>query len=331
MKDMLKFKNKYLRYAYIKAIRTYQIKKEDFILNKSSNLFVSGTSGRSGTTWLMHLLEDLFKDQNYISIGETGFFVLNQFRKAAYEFYQPTPGDELNRKKYWEFFNHFVLKWGYKKQKIYGQGLKGLKLIIPKRAIKIASRHLYDEIKNTATLKECLISFGKFYSNLLNFHSLLYHNTTKWFSKEPGYGPYAEDLYNLIPTSINLVLVRDGRDVALSMAKRGWCNSDLIRCMNRWNDFTRLALEAKEKVPKNNYLLIRYEDLVNNFEEEVEKIVRFYQLEFTTDIENKIKDENYKFKPKEMNFGKWKKEYTKKEKTYFEDLCGDLLSKLGYE
>ncbi|MHA1398171.1 MAG: hypothetical protein ACTSSF_10820, partial [Candidatus Heimdallarchaeaceae archaeon] len=97
----LRFKNKYLNFAYIKTVGPYQIKEEDFILEKSSNLFLSGTSGRSGTTWLMHLLEDLFKEQQYISIGETGFFVLNQFRKAAYDFYQPTPGNSLNREKFW--------------------------------------------------------------------------------------------------------------------------------------------------------------------------------------------------------------------------------------
>ncbi|MHA1828780.1 MAG: sulfotransferase, partial [Candidatus Heimdallarchaeaceae archaeon] len=135
----------------------------------------------------------------------------------------------------------------------------------------------------------------------------------------------------LIPTSKNLVLVRDGRDVALSMMKRGWCDGDLIRCINRWNDFTRLALNAKEKVPKENYLMVRYEDLLQDFQTKTENIINFFNLQITRKIREKLTDKSYKLKPKEMNFGKWKKEFSKEEKTYFSDLCGDLMEKLGYE
>jgi len=326
----LKLENKYLRYAHQKLIKPFKIQKEDFILEESSNLFLSGLTGRTGSTWMLRLLADLGSEQNYVPISETGVFVLSQFRHAAYEYYQATPGNALNHEKYLKFFYKFLTKWAYNRRKIYGTGLQGLKLILPKIAIRQAYNDLKERLSKDEGLSYYFQCFGKFYSNLLNYHSLLQSNSLKWISKEPGYARHAYDLYRLIPDSKNIILLRDGRDVALSMSKRGWLNGDVKKCMLRWKHFSKMTLESISKVPKDNFYLVRYEDLIENFEDDIYKILEFYNIPPNTKIEDKISRETYKYKPKDKNFDKWKNELTQEEKQFFTDNCSEILTELGY-
>ncbi|MHA1233436.1 MAG: hypothetical protein ACTSPQ_22670, partial [Candidatus Helarchaeota archaeon] len=68
------FKNRYINYAYRRFLKPLLIKEKDFISSRSSNLFLSGISGRTGTTWVMRLIGDLLDHLKYTSIGESGFF-----------------------------------------------------------------------------------------------------------------------------------------------------------------------------------------------------------------------------------------------------------------
>ncbi|MHA1416963.1 MAG: sulfotransferase family protein, partial [Candidatus Heimdallarchaeaceae archaeon] len=294
------------------------------------NLFLSGISGRTGTTWVMRLIGDLLDHLKYTSIGESGFFVFGQFRNAPIEYFQITPGTEKNKTAYLNFFYKFVSKWAYDRRKIYKGGLQGLKIFVPKKAIKMSFENLKKELEKKETLDEIYHCFGNFYSNILNYHSLLQNNSLRWISKEPGYARHADDLYRLIPKSKNVVLVRDGRDVALSMKNRGWEDANLKRCILRWKTFTEMSLSAIEKVPRENIKLVKYEELVDNFQEITLEILEFYKFKPDEIIEEKLNDKNYRFKPLKGNYGKWNEIYTIDEKKFFEDSCSTIMEKLNY-
>lgn len=325
------FKNTVRSFSPIKLSKPSRIIREsDFIIPKNSNRFIGGITGRSGTTWLMQLLADLLFDE-YFVIGEHGTFALSQFRNAGYEYYQVTPGNARNRKSYLNFFYEFVMTKAYDRHQIYGEGLNGLRSIVPKIAIQMAFDALERELEHAWTLQECNVSLGNFYCRLLNYHVLQNGGTVNWISKEPPYGRHLKDLYSMCPDGRVVIMVRDGRDVALSIAKRGWCNGDIIHSINRWKDFAQMMLDSLDNVPNNNYLLIRYEDLTLQFKEKVQEILSFYGIDTTSRIADLINSDNYEYAPLANNFGKWKDELSEDARAHFKKTCGVLMERLGYE
>lgn len=166
-------------------------------------------------------IREMLKDK-FVIIGEHGSFVLSQFRHAGYEYYQVARGNSETRRAYLRYFYKFVTNEAFDRKKIYGQGLRGFRNLVPRRAIKLAFNALENKLREAQSLQSCNLCFGNFYSRLLNLHSLLQRNTLRWISKEPPYGRHIKDLYDLIPDCRVVVMVRDGRDTALSMAQRGW-------------------------------------------------------------------------------------------------------------
>ena len=311
--------------------RSLRINETDFIVTKNSNLFIGGVTGRSGTTWLTRLLANLLNGR-YCMIGEHGAFVLAQLRNAGYEVYQVTPGNAENRKQYLKYFYDFVTTKAYDRTQIYGKGqLSGFGKIVPKKAIDITFKVLESELEKAQTLHECNKCFGNFYSRLLNYHSLRKMSTLKWISKEPPYGRHIKDLYSMIPDCRVVITVRDGRDTALSMAKKGWGNGEIMRCTNRWKDFTQMTLDALADVPNENYLLVKYEDLISRFQESVQNILDFYNVDLASEIIEIINGDDYRYAPQKNNFNKWKREFSKAEAVYFEKTCSGLMEQLGYE
>jgi len=307
-------------------IRYLRIKQQDINVKKSSNLFIGGIAGRVGTTWLMQLLKDVTKDK-YLIIGEHGVFALSQIRYASLDYYQHHSG----RNHFLKYLYKYSKTFAYNRRLIYGAGLEGFKAIVPKRAIKLSFSILRDDLKERRTLEEINICFGRFYSNILNYHALLKKGTLNWINKEPCYGRYISDLYNIIPDCKVVVLTRDGRDTALSMVKRGWYNSNLIRCIDIWKMFAEMTFVGLSKVPSQNYLIIKYEDLISDFKNVMIKILIFYGLDSFGDYVKNIDLTQYKYNPKNMNINKWEKEFTQDETSYFKKTSKDIMKKFGYD
>jgi hypothetical protein len=149
-----------------------------------------------------------------------------------------------------------------------------------------------------------------------------------WISKEPGYGRHVKELYDMIPDCRVVILARDGRDTALSMAKNGWCNGEVRQCIDRWRLFTQMTLDALELVPSENYLLINYEDLILDFNQKIRQILDFYGINLPQSV---IDEESVKNPPIKDNFNKWKKAMSEAEIAYFEETCQAVMRQLGYE
>ena len=309
--------------------RYLKIREEHFNVPKSSNLFIGGVSGRTGTTWLANVMKDITNGR-YIVIQEHGFFALSQFRKAGLELLQ-TGGSDISTKRYIKYLSKFISTYGYKRRRIYGEGNKRLSAIVPKRAIKQAFNVLERDLSMCSNLLECNLCLGRFYSSLLNWHSLLKGDTLNWINKEPGYGAYAKDLFNMIPDCKLLILVRDGRDVALSMARAGWFNRKITRCIDFWKDWTEMTLNGVNDIPQEHYLLIKYEDLISDFNTVMAKILSFFAMD--SFIENLQNMDLYAHQniPKTNNKEKWKKEFSKFELDYFDKECKDIMQKCGYD
>jgi hypothetical protein len=308
---------------YLASLR---IDPNEFVVPQSSNLFIGGTTGRTGTSWLMRVLRTLLGSGTTV-IGEHGAFVLSGLRQAGYEYYQ-TVGGESSRRRYLRHFRSFVNGPAFKRRRVYGHGLRGLSRIVPRRAIAIAFDALSAELAGARTLPECNVCFGRFYSRLLNFHALLENGTLRWISKEPPYGRHVDDLCAMIPDARVVLTCRDGRDTALSMHRKGW-HPTLVQCIDRWRAFTDQTLDAIERVPPESVLLVRYEDLTLDLEAHLRRILGFFGIGAPTDLGSALEGENFAHAPLANNSGKWAAAYRPEELEHFERTCAATMDRLG--
>jgi hypothetical protein len=113
-----------------------------------------------------------------------------------------------------------------------------------------------------------------------------------------------------------------------------------------WRSLTASAVEDGPALLGENYAEVRYEDLLENPEEEIKRILRFLGAEadeestrqcieagsferWTKGRERGQEDSSSFFRKGVA--GDWQNVFTEKDKEIFKEMAGDLLIKLGYE
>lgn len=289
--------------------------------------FLGGITGRSGTTWLTRTMSYLLKDSHDV-IGEQGLFVLSMLREAPYEYYQ-FGGGEAGRRRYLDYFYRIVSRWGYKRRRIYGGGLKGPMRYIPRRAIDLSFALLTEELETLQDFNAITLAFGRFYTRLLDYHAaVMFDAPAPWVSKEPPYGRHADTLFQFVPNGRLVVLGRDGRQIALSMYKRGWMRT-VRGCMERWATFTASTLDAVDRAPADKVQLLRYDRLVEEFETVLPETFRFLELP-SPNMESLLNSGRKELIPHSGGLARWKNEIDSKDVDWFNENYGHLMERLGY-
>lgn len=83
-----------------------------------------------------------------------------------------------------------------------------------------------------------------------------------WVETTPGNAAVADALTFVLPDAHVIHIVRDGRDVAASMAAMPWGPSDPVAALDRWADGLRDADAAFRRADPTRVHLVRFEDLV---------------------------------------------------------------------
>ena len=127
----------------------------------------------------------------------------------------------------------------------------------------------------------------------------------------------AKYIHQLFPEALFINMVRDGRDVASSVAKQRWGPSSAELALPWWEKRIEYGFKSLQQVPKNNQLTIRLEDLVSNKRDETyNSILKFLNLEDDPKIHNYFDTE---MTSEKMNAGRWEKDVKNSEgftKTY---------------
>lgn len=160
--------------------------------------------------------------------------------------------------------SHFITKY-YRKLEIYGDLSKKrnfeklLNDILSERPvqqwkIKLDLNEFYKKISPNLT-------YGNIVDNLLlkrpNLSSL-----DSWGDKTPHYLGNVEDIVELFPNAKFIYIIRDGRDVALSLLRKPWGPANTIACAKYWSELNRKS-STIETLEKNGQLLkINYEKLL---------------------------------------------------------------------
>jgi len=165
----------------------------------------------------------------------------------------------------------------------------------------------------------------------------------RWGDKTPLYYTCWRQLMALFPASRLVHIIRDGRDVNLSLEKVGWHGPTASDRAIYWLERVEMAREAARELGPGRNLIIRYEDLVLNTRVTLEEVCEFLGEEFESgmldfftdasrhlcDIDGDVHGKVHRA-PRPDDVGRWKREMPVERQKEFETIAGSGLRAMSY-
>lgn len=165
-----------------------------------------------------------------------------------------------------------------------------------------------------------------------------------WGDKTPGYTPDIRVLNKIFPHAKYIHIVRDGRDVALSLIQKNWGPSNFPIAIRFWREMVTLCHVQLSMLPSDRYIELRFEDLIKEPEDNLraicsllgidyeEKMISDYSSEFST-LPDSVKTihGNLQGRPSEEQCFKWKNVLDGPDQAIAYEIAGDLLDRQGYD
>ncbi len=200
---------------------------------------------------------------------------------------------------------------------------------------------LTDVSKRLETISESKRTLSNIFDELFCAYSEKHYPASKiWGDKTPLNTLYLDWIGSVFPNSKFIHLIRDGRDVVSSYLKMGRYNT-LLEAANRWIKSIELAKSFGSKV-NENYMEIRYEDLVAKPEEIIKKVCDFLEIVYESEMLDHTKQveklgdtdkEHHSNLSKPISsdsIGKWKRNLSETDQRSITKLLRIHLQSLGY-
>ncbi len=171
-----------------------------------------------------------------------------------------------------------------------------------------------------------------------------HHGKSRYADKTPNYVLHIPLLAELFPEARFLHLVRDGRDVALSLLEQEWGADSVAAAALYWNRRTQAGRRAGQTLGPERYREVRYEDLIEEPEAVLRPLCPFLGLSFEPEMlhyaeraEELIRpaafpDQHQRLRlPPTKGLRDWRSQMAPKDVATFEALSGRLLEELRYE
>jgi len=128
-------------------------------------------------------------------------------------------------------------------------------------------------------------------------------------------------------------IIRDGRDVARSVAAQRWGPEEITKAAAEWRDAILAARGAG--LSDEVYREVRYEDLLTDPAPVVAELYEWLALEVSDEVVAGAIDEagigaNLGVAPSGIGVAKWRDAYTQADLAAFDRAAGDVLRELGY-
>lgn len=234
----------------------------------------------------------------------------------------------LNNSSYGEpVETHFITKY-YKKLNNYGR-------LDNKENFK---RLINDILKERAVMQWKLqLDPDKFFDeiNELNFKEIVNKlcmershkkGYASWGDKTPHYLRNCDILFKLFPDSKYIYIVRDGRDVALSLMEKPWGPNNVLTCAELWKRYNVTSEIIEELKKRKQLYFVRYEDLLDNAEQIVPEVYNFLDEKNDESEMSKLIG-----RIKKGNYNKWKTKMNARQIKIFENTAANTLKRFGYE
>jgi hypothetical protein len=171
------------------------------------------------------------------------------------------------------------------------------------------------------------------------------HGAARWGDKTPIYTTYVDLLTELFAGAQFIHILRDGRDVALSMLDK-WGQEefhiDLYFSARNWVRRIQEARASGAKLGPGLFYELSYESLTENPEAELRAICRFLGESYVPEMAQQhllareyIPPDSFsapvRQPPSTKRVGRWRQEMSQADQRLFQRIAGDMLSDLGYE
>ena len=254
----------------------------------SKNLFILGCP-RSGTT----LLSNLLTDTDFGAPIET-HFITKYYKKL------PSYGNLNDRQNFTRLIRDILNERPVKQWRL-----------------QVSPEHFFSELKE--------YTFSKIVNELCLKRSRLI-GKRYWGDKTPHYILEVEILYKLFPYAKFIYIVRDGRDVALSLLKKPWGPSNIFSCAEYWRDCNTWNSTLEILKTNKQLITIKYEDLITQPEQIIINIFNFLEQQYDhVKIHKTISNINC------VNSNKWKTKMSRRQIKLFENICADILIMHNYK
>jgi hypothetical protein len=169
------------------------------------------------------------------------------------------------------------------------------------------------------------------------------HGKARWGDKTPHYVHHVDHLLALWPRARFVVLVRDGRDVALSLRKMPFGPNNAWAAAPWWARGIQAGEQAQGAHP-DNVLTVRYEDLARCPRDVVPQICEFLGLRYSEEMlaleqadPSKIVRDQASWFPTLFDginttaVARWEREMSERDQRVFAARAGAELARLGYD
>ncbi len=182
---------------------------------------------------------------------------------------------------------------------------------------------------------------------------------SRWGDKTPLHSRYIDAIRRVIPEARFIHIIRDGRDVALSLREMWFSPGREMEIQAaHWRDWVVAAREAGRGQP--DYLEVRYEALIREPESVIREICSLIDLDFQSEMldyhrrtPERLQEHRARYRadgsllisherrleqlrlttrpPDPTRVLGWKTAMSDEDRTRFEAIAGELLRDLGYE
>lgn len=132
----------------------------------------------------------------------------------------------------------------------------------------------------------------------------------------------------LMPKARYIHLLRDGRDVSRSCVAMGWYGNTYAAC-DHWVEALEEWKKVCERVPAEQRLEVRYEDLITNPIETLSMICEFLELPFSQAIFEYVDQSTYSYPDPKLIY-QWISKLSGRELNILEGKIGPQLTSNGY-
>lgn len=165
---------------------------------------------------------------------------------------------------------------------------------------------------------------------------------THFGEKSPEHQRRVPLILETFPEARFILIVRDGRDVALSLSQVPWMPGDLYLGFELWLHYFEIQVRLLREIPERLYV-VKYENLVAQPREHLEQILEFLGLPYEPHVADGsgnregIPGYEYSYKQQALQpistnrIGHWRRELTGEQVEILERSGGDALWAFGYE
>ncbi len=254
--------------------------------------------GRSGTSILGRLMRDYLR----IAFGTESQFILSYHSRISA--YEPL-ADEGNLRRLIQSL--LGERWFRRSRKF--------------KDFQLTEQQIFDAVQERTYAGVLNAIFSLFADHL---------GMPRWGDKTPDYIEDLDTIDELFPDAQYVYIVRDGRDVALSLQHIHFGPKNIFTAAHDWRQIVRKGDAFAEKLPARRLFSLRYEDLLDDPAGQLKAIGQYlYEGHLPAELAEAI-DREVPSVMMRNNYGKWRQEWTESQRIAYERIACRELRKHGY-